>query len=94
MSTGNRELYVTLRNIFYVFCIWVLFNHSVRLLAMRARSSGDILTYASSTTLKSLDIFRRRTGDFIGRVKRYCPESIEEGCHKGVDMWREGTGVN
>ena len=91
---GNQELYRTLRIIFYVFCVWVFFNHTVRILALRASTKGGVLSYAGSATVKSLDLFRKKEGELFGRLKPYCPDSIKDDCDGWVDALRIGLGVN
>ena len=91
--SGNDELRSVWKNILIIFLSWVIVNHAVAFVTPRVSPSGSWLAFVSVTTLRSVDRFRRASGDFIGRSENLCPDVVQGYCHSALDIFKEVLGV-
>ena len=93
MGTEAAEARQIRKNILMIFVLWVVANHSVKFFAPRVGNSDSWLSFAAGSSLRSLDEFRRATGDVIGGAQKICPDGVAEYCRTGMGFVREVLGV-
>ncbi len=96
METAGSDFKKVRRLLLYALVLFVVFNHTVRILA--AKQFGEVswlnwTTTIGTSTILSLDKFRRACGDTFQKSERICPSSAEGYCHLAVGFVREGLGM-
>ncbi len=96
-SNGAHDLRKVRKILLIALLVYVVFNHTVRIVASRPTAVAPTwMNWTSSigtSIVQSLDLFRRRSGGALQRTERFCPELMNNVCDTGLRGLRDVLGL-
>ena len=95
-ATSTQDLRKVRKLLLIALVFYMAFNHTVRIFSSSsapAASGFDFTGTIGSSTIQSLDVLRRRSGESLQRVQHLCPASVEGMCSTAVHGLRQVLGI-